>query len=167
MSNVDMKTQDLVITRIIDAPVEKVWKAWTDCEQVKRWWGPKDYTSEKCQLDLRVGGNFIFAMRAPAEQGGGESYTAGVYKNIEVGKLLEFSQYLSDQDGNKIDPAQIGMPADFPKEMTTVVNFKAKGELTELKIRVSGWTEGQMYVYALAGWHQSIDKLADALAAQR
>jgi hypothetical protein len=56
------------------------------------------------------------------------------------------------------------MPPDFPKEMLTTVAFKAKGELTELTITVSGWTEGQMFVYALAGWHQSIDKLAESLA---
>jgi uncharacterized protein YndB with AHSA1/START domain len=162
--NTDVKTQDLLITRILDAPLELVWQAWTDCEQVKRWWGPKDYISPKCSLDLRVGGKFLFAMRAPVEQGGLDSYTAGVYQKIVPPQLLEFSQYLADKDGNRLDPAEIGMPADFPKEMRTVVGFKAKGEMTELTIRVSGWTEGQMYVYALAGWHQSIDKLAVALS---
>ena len=69
----DVKTQDLVISRIIDAPLEMVWKAWTEAEQVRRWWGPKDYISPTCKLDLKVGGKFVFAMRAPAEQGGGDS----------------------------------------------------------------------------------------------
>jgi hypothetical protein len=79
-------------------------------------------------------------------------------------QLLEFSQYLADKDGNKVDPAQVGMPADFPKEMRSAVSFKAKGGMTEVKITISGWTEGQMFVYALAGWHQSIDKLAEVLS---
>ena len=70
--------EDLVVTRIIDAPIELVWKAWTDPEHVMKWWGPKYYTCPFCQIDLREGGKYIFGMRAPQEQGGQDSYTAGV-----------------------------------------------------------------------------------------
>jgi hypothetical protein len=56
------------------------------------------------------------------------------------------------------------MPPDFPKELRTVIVFKAKGEMTELTITEYDWAAGQMYVYSLAGLHQSIDKLAEALA---
>ena len=56
--------QDIVVTRIIDAPVELVWRAWTDPEYVKRWWGPQGYNSPFCKIDLREGGNFVFAMQA-------------------------------------------------------------------------------------------------------
>jgi uncharacterized protein YndB with AHSA1/START domain len=156
--------EDLVITRIIDAPLELVWKAWTEPEHVMRWWGPKYYTSPSCKIDLRVGGRYLFCMRAPEDQGGQDSYTAGVYKRIVPMELLEFTQSLADKDGNKIDPARVGMPPDFPKEIRTVVAFKAKGAMTELTITEYGWTAGQMYVYSLAGMHQSIDKLAEALA---
>ena len=37
-----IKKQNLVVTRILDAPIELVWKAWTELEHVMRWWGPKD-----------------------------------------------------------------------------------------------------------------------------
>jgi uncharacterized protein YndB with AHSA1/START domain len=158
-----VRKEDLVITRILDAPLELVWRAWTEPERVMRWWGPKYYASPSCKIDLRVGGKYIFAMRAPADQGGQDSYTAGVYSRIVPMALLEFTQGLSDQDGSPIDPAQIGMPPDFPKEIRTVVTFKAKGEMTELTVTEYGWTPGQMYVYSLAGMHQSIDKLAESL----
>ena len=160
----NVKKEDIAVTRIIDAPLELVWKAWTDPEQVRRWWGPKDYTSPLCKIDLREGGQYIFCMRAPKEQGGHDSYTTGIYKKIVPKELLEFTQSLSDKDGNKIDPAQAGMPPDFPKETRILVTYKAKGDMTELTITLYGWTVGQMYVYALAGWHQSIDKLAGCLA---
>src|SRR5512142_9900 len=127
--------EDLVVTRILDAPLELVWKAWTEPEQVRRWWGPKYYTSPSCQIDLRVGGKYVFAMQAPADQGGQVSYTSGVYERIVPMELLEFTQGLSDADGNRIDPQKAGMPADFPKEMHTLVTFKAKGSMTELTIR--------------------------------
>jgi uncharacterized protein YndB with AHSA1/START domain len=158
-------TQDIVISRIIDAPPELVWKAWTDPQMVMRWWGPKDYLSPSCKIDLREGGKYIFCMRAPVEQGGQDSYTAGTYSKILPVERLEFSQGLSDKDGNPIDPAQIGMPPDFPREIRTVVEFKSirGGEMTELVVTEYGWTIGQMAVYALAGMHQSIDKLIQSL----
>ena len=156
---------DLVVTRIIDATVELVWKAWTDPEQVMRWWGPKDYTSPLCKIDLREGGKYLFCMRAPQEQGGQDSYSGGAYKKIVPMKLLEFTQGLADKDGHKIDPAQIGMPPDFPREIRTEVVFKAiRGDMTELTITEYDWPVGQMYVFSLAGLHQSIDKLAVVLA---
>ena len=52
--------EDLVVTRIIDAPIELVWKAWTDPEHVMKWWGPKYYTSPSCKIDLREGGECRF-----------------------------------------------------------------------------------------------------------
>jgi uncharacterized protein YndB with AHSA1/START domain len=155
---------DLVVIRIIDAPIDLVWKAWTDPQLVMRWWGPKDYTSPTCKVDLREGGRYVFCMRAPKEQGGQDSYTAGVYKKIVPMERLEFTQGLADKDGNRIDPAQVGMPPDFPEEIRTVVIFKAKGNMTELTITEYDWPVGQMYVYSLAGMHQSIDKLSESLA---
>ena len=156
--------EDLVVKRIIDAPLELVWKAWTEPEHVMKWWGPKHYTSPSAKIDLREGGKYIFSMRAPADQGGQESYTTGVYNKIIPMQYLEFTQSLSDKDGNPIDPAQIGMPPDFPSEIRTSIVFKARGELTELIITEYDWPVSQMYVYSLAGLHQSIDKLEAALA---
>jgi uncharacterized protein YndB with AHSA1/START domain len=49
----DTQNQELFITRIFDAPRERVWKAWTEPELMKRWWGPKAYTSPYCKIDLR------------------------------------------------------------------------------------------------------------------
>ena len=163
-NNQTLKT-DLLVTRIIDAPVESVWKAWTDPEKVTRWWGPKDYTSPFSRIDLREGGKYIFAMRAPKMQGGQDSYTAGIYRKIVPMKLLDFTQGLSDKDGTPIDPATVGMPSDFPKLIhTTVVFKKIRCDMTELIVTEFDWPMSQMYVYSLAGLHQSIDKLANEIS---
>ncbi len=158
-----VRREDLVVKRIIDAPIEMVWTAWTEPEHVMRWWGPKYYISPSAKIDLRVGGKFVFCMRAPADQGGQDTYTAGVYKKIVPMKLLEFTQGLSDKDGNRIDPAQIGMPPDFPAEIRTEIVFTPKGQMTELTITEYDWPVSQMFVYSYAGMQQSIDKLADGL----
>jgi len=94
--NNQIKKQDLVVTRIIDAQVELVWKAWTDPEYVMRWWGPQYYTSPTCKIDLREGGKYVFCMRAPKDQGGQDMYTAGVYKKIVPMERLEFTQGMAD-----------------------------------------------------------------------
>lgn len=156
--------EDIVIRRIVDAPVDLVWRAWTEPDYVRRWWGPKDFISPSAKVDLREGGAYTFCMEAPPEQGGFRHYSTGVYKKIVEHKLLEFTQYLSDEQGNKIDPASVGMPPDFPVELRMTVEFKAiRADMTELIITEFNWTMGQMAVYSFAGMHQSIDKLIEAL----
>jgi len=54
----------LVIERVFDAPVARVWKAWTDPEQVKKWWGPKIFTAPLVSIDFRVGGTYLYCMQA-------------------------------------------------------------------------------------------------------
>lgn len=164
-ATVTVEKRDLVITRVFDAPVERVWKAWTDPEHVMRWWGPKGFTSPSCKIDFREGGKFVFHMRAPKEfQGGQDFYTSGVYKKIVPLKLIEFTQGLSDKDGNRIDPATMGMPADFPKEIPSALSFKAVGNKTELTATEYGWTVGQMRDMSESGLNECLDKLAEALA---
>jgi len=160
-----VEIRDLVITRLFDASIERVWKAWTEPEQVKRWWGPTGFTSPSCKIDFRVGGKFLFHMRAPKDfQGGQDFYTAGVYKKIVPMKLIEFTQGLADKDGNRIDPTTMGMPADFPKEIPSALAFKRVGDKTELTATEYGWTVGQMREMSEAGLSQCLDKLAEALA---
>ena len=53
--------QNIVVTRVIDAPAELVWKAWTEPERIRQWWGPKNYTSPSCELNFREGGKYFFA----------------------------------------------------------------------------------------------------------
>ena len=165
--NTDVRKEDLVVTRIIDAPVDIVWKAWTEPEHVMHWWGPQYYTSPSAKIELRVGGKYIFAMQAPQEQGGQVSYSAGVYQRIVPMETLEFTQGISDADGNPVDPASIGMPADFPRELHTTITFRPKGDMTELTITQTGWTPSQMFVYAYAGTQQQTDKLSEYVARNR
>lgn len=156
-------TEDIVLVRTFDAPVEAVWKAWTDPEQVQRWWGPRGYTSPSARIDLRPGGTYVFAMRAPKEQGGHDMYTSGVFKTIVPLQRLEFSQGLSDAEGNRVDPAKLGMPPGFPPDIPTVVTFKPVAGKTTVAVVESGWSEGQMRDFSEAGMSECLDKLAETL----
>jgi uncharacterized protein YndB with AHSA1/START domain len=155
--------QDIVLTRVFEAPLEAVWKAWTDPEHVMKWWGPTGFTSPSCKIDFREGGKFIFHMRAPKEMNNTDFYTAGAYKKIVPLELIEFTQGLSDKDGNKINPTAMGMPADFPDEIPSVLAFKGVAGKTELTAIEYGWTLGQMREMSKLGLEQCLDKLAESL----
>ena len=74
-------TDRMVITRVFDAPRELVWKAWTDPKYVTQWWGPKGFTAPDCKMDFRVGGKFLWCMKAPDGEvvgwNGGEYFEIG------------------------------------------------------------------------------------------
>ena len=56
---------DLVFERVFDAPRERVWKAFTDPDQIPRWWGPHGTTTRVVEMDLRPGGTWRFVSSAP------------------------------------------------------------------------------------------------------
>jgi uncharacterized protein YndB with AHSA1/START domain len=59
------KSNELKLSRLFDAPVQAVWDAWTDPEQVARWWGPRGFTITTHRKDLRPGGRWIYTMHGP------------------------------------------------------------------------------------------------------
>ncbi|HEV3244795.1 MAG TPA: SRPBCC domain-containing protein, partial [Candidatus Paceibacterota bacterium] len=59
-----MAKRELTITRTFDATREKVWRAWTDPEQLKGWWAPRGFTSPTVKIDPRVGGQLYIVMLA-------------------------------------------------------------------------------------------------------
>ncbi len=59
------KSNELKLIRVFDAPVQAVWDAWTDLEQVARWWGPRGFTITTHRKDLRPGGIWDYTMHGP------------------------------------------------------------------------------------------------------
>ena len=59
------KSNELKISRLYDAPLQAVWDAWTDPEQVARWWGPRGFTITTHSKDLRPGGTWVYTMHGP------------------------------------------------------------------------------------------------------
>jgi uncharacterized protein YndB with AHSA1/START domain len=127
--------EDLVVTRIIDAPLELVWKAWTDPEHVMKWWGPKYYTSPSCKIDLREGGKYVFCMRAPQEQGNRILYGGSSGKCRW--NSLNLPRYL-------IKTATQSTPTKWAclqtlQAIRTVVTFAFSNDMTELTVTEYAW----------------------------
>ena len=155
-----LNTRNLTVKRVLNAPLALVWKAWTDPQHVMRWWGPNYFTSPSCKMDFREGGTTIACMRAPDGQ---DYYNTWDYTKIVPMERIEYVQNLSDKDGNRIDPLSVGLRADFPMDVRTIITFKALGDQTELTVSEFGFPEGQMFEFAEMGLNQTLDKLAATL----
>jgi uncharacterized protein YndB with AHSA1/START domain len=152
-------TKDITITRIFDAPRELVWKAWTDPEHLKRWWGPKDYTSLVSKIDLNVGGKYLNNMQAPD---GSVTYSGGIYREIVPPERLVFTDSFADEQGNIVPASYYGM-GDLPMEFLVTLTFEDLGGKTKMTLIHSGLPAGEMGEATAAGWNESFDKLAATL----
>lgn len=167
MKNDSNITENIVLVRTIAAPIESVFKAWTDPTIVMRWWGPRSFTSPTCTIDLSEGGKYIFSMQPPGNPQGKQAppmYTSGVYTKITPNQYLEFGQHISDKDGNPIDPATLGMPADFPKEpIRTSISLESRGGITVMTVTEYDWKTGPMRDMSALGLGECLDKLVEYL----
>lgn len=156
-------TIDLVHRRALDAPVEQVWEAFTDCDVIRRWWGPKDYSSPTCEIDLRPGGSYLFGMRAPESEGGQEFFSTGQFEVVEPKQRLVFGDYFADSQGNVVPADSMGMGEGFPADPRFHVELEPDGSRTLLTLRHPGWKPGEMAEMARQGTDQMLDKLVAVL----
>ena len=130
------ETHDVVVTRTFVAPRERVWRAWSDADEVMRWWGPQGFTSPTCRMDFREGGTTLVCMRSDQ---GWELYNTWTYRSIEPMERLEFVQGFADKEGNKVSPAQLGLPPAIPEEVRHEVTITAIDDATtELTVHEFG-----------------------------
>ena len=105
------QAEQVLITRVFDAPQESVWKAWTECERLMGWWGPKGFTTPLCKIDLRPGGVFHNCMRSPE----GRDYCGkGFYREIVEPERFIFTDFFVDEEGNPVPATHYGMSPDWP-----------------------------------------------------
>ncbi|MCD9025317.1 SRPBCC family protein [Cohnella silvisoli] len=111
---------ELVITRVFNAPRELVFKAWTEPERLQQWWGPKGFTLEVYKLDLRPGGIFLGSQRSPE---GHVMWGKFVYKEIVAPEKLVFINSFSDEEGNTIRaPFSATWPLEIINHLTLTEN---------------------------------------------
>ncbi|HLE14600.1 MAG TPA: SRPBCC domain-containing protein [Anaerolineales bacterium] len=160
MIEANQDNKELVITRIFDAPRELVWKAWTEPERFMRWWGPKDFTSPACKIDLRLGGKYLSCMRGPDGQ---DYWSTGVYREIVEPERIAYTDSFADEHGNVVPASHYGLSAGFPLELQVTVTFEDYGGKTKMTLKHVGIPAGEMSDMTGAGWNESFDKLAESL----
>lgn len=152
--------RELVITRYFDAPRTRVWKAWTEPEQCMRWWGPKNFTTPFCRIDLRPHGAYLNCMHSPE---GRDYWSTGIYRVVEAPSLLVCTDNFADENGNVVPASHYGMVGDWSQELLITVTLTEQEGRTRLTLRHTGLPTGEMSDLTEAGWNESFDKLAEFL----
>lgn len=164
MTNNDQQ-RSVVVTRLFDAPIEEVWKAWSEPTYVRLWWGPTGFTCPLAEMDFREGGTSLVCMRAPQEFGGQDLYNTWTYTKIVPHERIEYTFNFSDKDGKKRTPAQEGVPAGVPEDGHHIVTFKDIGDgKTEMTVTEHGYTSDQAHDLSKLGLEQCLDKMAAIFA---
>ena len=117
------------ITRVLDAPRERVWKSWTEAERLKQWWGPKGFKVHTCKVDLRPGGVFHYGMTAPD---GSDMWGRFTYREIKAPERLVFVVSFSDPKGGV---TRHPWSPNWPLETLSTVTFEEQGGKTKVIVR--------------------------------
>ena len=143
--------RELVLTRLIDAPREKLYRAWTDPELLKQWFAPLPYTTPEAQLDVRPGGSNFIVMRGPDGQ---DMPNRGIYLEVVANERIVFTDaYAGDWD-----------PSQKPF-MTVILTFEPEAGKTRYTARVRHWTVADKEAHEQMGFHQGWGVCADQLEA--
>jgi uncharacterized protein YndB with AHSA1/START domain len=142
--------RELVITRVIDAPRETVFKAWTEPELLKQWFAPRPWTTPVAELDVRPGGSSLIVMRSPE---GKEHPGRGVYLEVVKNERLVFTDAYT----------KAWEPSEKPF-MTVTVTLEDLGGKTRYTARVSHWTVADRETHEKMGFHGGWALCADQLA---
>ena len=141
--------QEITITRVLDAPRELVWKAWTEPAQLAQWWGPRGWSNplETITLDVRPGGAFHVTS---VSEDGGEMSSQGVFREVAEPERLVLEE-----------PAE----GAWHEGAVSVATFTDLGDgRTEMTLQSTIHTTDEMRVHAEAGLTGSLDRLAEHLA---
>jgi len=162
----DAGEKEFVISRAFDAPRDKVWKAWTDREQLMQWFGPKGFTMTTAKLDFRPGGTFHYCLRS---SDGKEMWGKFVYREIVAPERIVLVNSFSDEKGNL---TRHPSSPTWPMEMLTTTTFTEEKGKTTVTVR---WiplnpTDDERKTFEAArdgmrqGWTGTFDHLSDYLA---
>jgi len=118
---------NFVMSRLVDAPRERVWKAWTDPAELAKWFGPKGFETFHAQLDLRPGGTYHYGIKG----NGVEMWGKWTFREIERPAKLHFVQAFSDKDGGLgVHP----LAPTWPKQTLSTILFQDFGPKTLITV---------------------------------
>ncbi len=153
----DTATDWVVIERKFDAPVSLIWEMWTDPEHFKAWYGPMGANIPVANMDVQVGGTRHICMEMETPNGPMKMWFVGEFKEVSPTSRLVYTDAMSDEDGNVLSPAEMGMPDGHPETTEVIVELEDVGGSTKMVMTHVGVPAGSP---GAGGWGMAIDKLA-------
>jgi uncharacterized protein YndB with AHSA1/START domain len=141
---------ELMLERVIDAPRPLVFKAWTDPDQIARWWGPKGYTTIDYEMDIRPGGTYRFHMRSTE---GIDRRKRGVYREIVAPERIVFTFAWEEPDGR------------LGHETLVTVTLEDLGAKTRLTLRQAVFDLATNCEAHVIGWTSCLERFAEYMIA--
>lgn len=119
----DLKENSILVSRVFNAPIEKVWQAHTDNEILDQWWGPSPWKAETKTINFTVGGYWLYAMVSPENQ---KQWGRMNYLAIDQYESIEIEDAFCDENGklNNELPVSKGQIVFAKTENGTRVEFK-------------------------------------------
>lgn len=158
---------EFVIRRQFEAPLDRVWRAWTEAERMSKWWGPKDFDIVSLKLDLRPGGACHYLLRSPEGQ---DVWGKLTYLEIVPQQRLVFIVAFSDETGGI---ARHPLNEGWPLQILSTVTFSESGGKTTVSVHWVPYeaSDSERTVFEhgkdsmQAGWTGTFDRLNAYLAA--
>ena len=147
------KTDDreLVLTRIIDVPREKLYRCWTQPELMKQWFAPKPYETPVVKIDLRAGGSSLVVMKSPEGQ---EIPCPGIYLEVIPNEKLVFTDAFTSA----------WVPSQKPFMVATITFEDLGGGKTRYTAVARHWSKEDRETHEKMGFHEGWGICADQLA---
>ena len=147
----------VAIERVFDAPIETVWKMWTDPALFQQWYGPNGMKVPVAERDVVIGGARKICMQMERPDRTMTMWFSGEYKDVQEPTRLVYTESMCDEGGNIISPQSMGMPEGHPEVTEIIIELSEDNGKTRMKmvhIGVPADSGGG------GGWTQAIDKLA-------
>jgi uncharacterized protein YndB with AHSA1/START domain len=135
----------LRLRRTFQAPRQKVFRAWTEPEELKKWWGPDGFSTPSAEIDLRVGGRFRIAMKSPRDN---VHVLVGTYREVRPPERLVYTWRWEAEP-------------EYGETLVTV-EFLDRGESTEVVLTHELFPTQEACRGHEQGWKGSFDRLAKA-----
>lgn len=141
---------DLVLTRLINAPREKLFRAWTEPKLVVQWFAPWPWTTVRAEMDVRPGGSSLVVMRSPE---GEEFPNPGIFLEVVKNERLVFTDAYTS--------AWVPSPKPF---MTAILTFEDEGGKTRYTARARHWNAEDKASHEKMGFHEGWGQCTNQLA---
>ena len=141
--------RELILTRLIDVPREKLYRAWTEPELIVRWFTPAPWKTVRAEVDVRAGGSSLIVM---ADPDGNEYPNPGIYLEVVPNERIVVTDAYTSA----------WQPSAKPF-MTAIITFEEEAGKTRYTARALHWTVADRESHEAMGFHEGWGKAADQL----
>ena len=153
----DVGTRDsVVIERTLEAPVDLIWRMWTEPEHFAAWYGPDGATIPVAKMEVRVGGTRLVCKEMQTPDGVMQMWFTGVYREVVENKRLVYTESMADEHGNTLSPSELGMPDGHPTTTEITVELQTIDGGTKMVMTHTGIPADSP---GAAGWMMAFNKL--------